>query len=102
MKSSEESIEISETDEKSPLNTGFFLSRRKFSALYRQDTNDYFEDHLDYLDDDINDDMNLKFLYKVIPSISFTHNIVSAYFCHRPLRESRFFKDFFKNVSLKT
>jgi len=82
MKSSEESIEISETDEKSPLNTGFFLSRRKFSALYRQDTNDYFEDHLDYLDDDINDDMNLKFLYKVITIyiIHITHNIVSAYF----------------------
>jgi hypothetical protein len=72
MHSSEESIEISETDEKSPLNSGSFLLRRKFSTLYRQETNDYFEEHLDYLDDDLNDDMNLKFLYKVITSISFT------------------------------
>jgi hypothetical protein len=72
MHSSEESIEISETDEKSPLNSGSFLLRRKFSTLYRQETNDYFEEHLDYLDDDLNDDMNLKFLYKVITSIPFT------------------------------
>lgn len=65
MNSSEDSIDISETDETSPLNTSSFLNKRKFSALFRQDTNDFFQENLDYLDDDINDEMNLKLLYKV-------------------------------------
>ena len=65
MNSSEDSIDISETDETSPLTTSSFLNKRKFSALFRQDTNDFFQENLDYLDDDINDEMNLKLLYKV-------------------------------------
>ena len=63
--SSYESIYVSETDEKSPLNSASFLSKRKFSSLFKQGVNDYFNEHLDVLDDEINDEMSLKLLYKV-------------------------------------
>ena len=67
MYSSDESIiSVSETDERAPLTTATVMSKRKFSMLFRQDTNDMIDDFNLDNSDELNDEMSLKFLLSLL------------------------------------